>query len=822
MEVTSDSEGVPQFNIPLLNQDVPANLVCETCEIRSSHLVRVDGEVHFCKPHEATHTKKVTSDGRIIPLGDSGMRLVLDSNGKSKAVYPRTEAITETCGWTPRSACLSCLHFRPLEAGKKVVTPWGQTKRETSVIGGSCTLPAEGIIERGRRVHCSFTPKPINLVPSCLNCEFNVFPTENTEHTGLAVRDGVVIRTDLDPWEKEQARRTPEPGLAIWRAREDLFGSDTGLYYTYRANILERKGHMVSVLRDGKTVEEMRLSSIHVKFVANGHEAVFAVDDDGIGVTQYWHHRKRLSKDGTHVVRYKKSGDVLQDHISIWPIDKTHCAVHIKMDPWRENFQLPMPGVSRPYRFPFKTKTLIKGAKKEVIVTGVNVPFASTPAAPTYAERSNWDGHIPGSLPCPRCTPEAACYVHRKGLQWNPVTETYEYAHLHRTDERERWEDSNPRKSGMVLDVDQGVHPSNRDEYRLRIVQVDDSWEVQDAIGNPPHPIIFYTQRRTLFAHAKRQGKAVEEAVRAHYGIVMSTVPRETSDVWQPPNIVQEARYGSFVAEPREHVCVSYMHGDEGIDFKDEGGWLSMGEPRSLKSYQNGPLLKLMADEALRATDIGARLQEIMDATAIAASNYDPITSAIKPNTEWVPVEFTTKKIDLFGQEINEDNYPFGYDQRDDVANYSDWLNETEEVEGVTMSNRERFHGYEISGAGHAQDEYTHPEVFRFSEHSRSEKAQYFCAHCGSTYAIEDVNAFNAICSSCGEPLVFDARRQDVQLFERKGIGTGIHRDSERYIKQRQLSSWICPNWQLRGSHFSQNKAQEPLTLRRIQEREGR
>ncbi|HJS83730.1 MAG TPA: hypothetical protein VJ742_12950 [Nitrososphaera sp.] len=800
---------VAMVDITQAQTGIAESLICITCTNQRRRAQKDDyGEVYYCHPDQVRVTRKVTDQGRTIPLKESGAKLVLGSDGKRHIERPTTVALAESCGWNPRALCLSCERFRPVEISTAETTPWGARRRKSYAVTGSCSLPEEGIIVDGRLTHCDFRPKPYNVIPSCLNCEHNVFPTENTEHTGLAVRDNIVIRSDLDTWEMVEARKTPEPGYAIWNARQDLFQSDLSRYRHYEAEVVERRG----------------VNLIHLRFLDNRHDVLFGLDNDGCTVVAYKHFRRYYEQNT--VRRQGVSGRVITDHITIQPGQtEDRVMVYLKMDPWREAFDLDSGTRIRPRFIPHPrvTSGIAEGACKNCTKCQPGAACWRHVRLPgRNAYRSNWNGLVPGSRPCPRCSPDHACYVHARGLRWNPVSESYEFTALRRSE------------NGMVLDrFERNPHPVEEAIYCLRVKDANGSFQVVDGNDNEPAIAVFKNRVRDLEAAAKkRYGAEAARQVRQQYWDQLDRCRLLPGQQFETnvsiPAIYHPTPDTTFVPQAREHVCVAWLNGEEGINFKDLLGWISMTETRLTGDFQHGALHQMEIDEANRAGNIGARLQEVIDATAKAGQLYDPITGAIRNPTE--AEEFFAQvrrwkviRYDLAGAPVDDTTWPNGYAQDADVEFFVEWLNEVEIINEVAVSNRQRFFGYEMSDLGsHSQSDYVKPEVYKFSElQEHRPEGVFLCPDCGSRFEASLVNVLNAECADCAAPLVFDTKHQEVANGERVGIGTAIHRDSERFMKTRQLGQLLCPNWQLRGSSYRTGRSQQPLTLRRWVERIG-
>lgn len=192
----------------------------------------------------------------------------------------------------------------------------------------------------------------------------------------------------------------------------------------------------------------------------------------------------------------------------------------------------------------------------------------------------------------------------------------------------------------------------------------------------------------------------------------------------------------SGTLESRKYYCFAYLHGEEGLDLPKIMGIRDMGEsfwgpttqlahvdPRSLQpgsgrpkpTYTTGEFHRYDVDDYLQANDLGARVQESIDAALFAGNIWDPFTYTWKGETPYgppVPEEcIIVRKYDAFGVEVDYDNWPEGYDRKTDQVEYARWLDEETMLFSDTghpdmVSNRWRFYGPDACLTGAARPEH--------------------------------------------------------------------------------------------------------------------
>jgi hypothetical protein len=199
----------------------------------------------------------------------------------------------------------------------------------------------------------------------------------------------------------------------------------------------------------------------------------------------------------------------------------------------------------------------------------------------------------------------------------------------------------------------------------------------------------------------------------------------------------------SGTLESRKYYCFAFLHGEEGLDLPKVMGIRDMGEsfwgpttqladkdPRAKHpgSYHTGEFHRYDVEDYLRANDMGARIQESIDAALWAGGIWNPYAGAFTPRPELygppVPPElWRTTRYDLHGTVESEDNWAGGYDRKADQVEFAGkpldaegpaivgWLNEEHIVDGARASNRWRYYGSGACLTGAARPEHRDTDV---------------------------------------------------------------------------------------------------------------
>jgi hypothetical protein len=250
----------------------------------------VDVETLKCHPTSSWGDVKVVNNtdqnNRILPI--------------SAETADRTRAFVDTCGHDVRRECLSCERFMPIEVdiaypsnpeseikyrvveqnGKSTLKPYttdGSTIRSWKVaIGGSCSLPVEGIQKNGKNVYCDFKAKGKRVEsPSCANCFYLDYAGDNWQFDYLEVNENAA----LTPWERELATKAAEYndmplgqalGLALWKKQTEGFGR----VLSFAVQILRKDYH------NGELKYKVRFVDNNVIAVFSAYNASIYVNDD--------------------------------------------------------------------------------------------------------------------------------------------------------------------------------------------------------------------------------------------------------------------------------------------------------------------------------------------------------------------------------------------------------------------------------------------------------------------------------------------------------------------------------------------------------------
>lgn len=282
----------------------PQELVCRTCTKTSDkfwahnkvEIVKAKSSNDFEASDYACSPSKIWDEVKVLNTTDHNNRVVaIDQESQYK-----TRAFVETCGHDVRRQCLSCDHFLPIEVdvappgkvdseilfkpveknGKLVLEPFssdGSPVRKWKVaVGGSCSLPVEGIEKNGNRLYCDFSPKGKRVEsPSCANCYYLDYAGDQWQFNYLELNDNAA----LTPWEKEIALKESETldvptwqslGLALWKKQTQ----GNGRVLSFTVQILRKDYHQ------GQLKYKVRFETNNTVAIIAAYDARVYINDD--------------------------------------------------------------------------------------------------------------------------------------------------------------------------------------------------------------------------------------------------------------------------------------------------------------------------------------------------------------------------------------------------------------------------------------------------------------------------------------------------------------------------------------------------------------
>lgn len=289
--------------ISLCNQysERPEELVCRTCTRTNDKfwayskvdLVKAREQEDFNESNYACSPSKIYTEVKVLNTTDHNNRIV----DISKKSFHSTRAFLETCGQDIRKQCLVCEHFvpieidvastsnpnacilyRPVKKGDKLIlepfsSDGSRVNKWNIAVGGSCSLPVEGVKVNDKIVYCDFKPKGKRVEsPSCGNCYYLDYAGENWQFNYLEINDNA----SLTPWEKEQAlANSTDPdasigqilGLALWKKQTE----DRGRILSYSVQILRKDYHKGDL-------------KYKIRFTANNTIAIVSAFDPNIEI----------------------------------------------------------------------------------------------------------------------------------------------------------------------------------------------------------------------------------------------------------------------------------------------------------------------------------------------------------------------------------------------------------------------------------------------------------------------------------------------------------------------------------------------------------
>lgn len=208
--------------------EVAPEQVCRTCIFASKrmHLVptvevlkakraKRDLEELKCHPDEAAEHRNVYSDAVVQPVNPDGSIPV-----RITKKTERVAAHVEVCGQKLAEKCRNCSRLvRQTVSIQGGVNGNGRPWFREVLIGGHCSIPAEGILVGEEVKFCDRKPMPSR------EQEQNCYTCGNNQTFGSVWMNehGSVIQVDVTAYEMELARKSAAPdeiGLAIWAARQ--------------------------------------------------------------------------------------------------------------------------------------------------------------------------------------------------------------------------------------------------------------------------------------------------------------------------------------------------------------------------------------------------------------------------------------------------------------------------------------------------------------------------------------------------------------------------------------------------------------------------
>lgn len=187
----------------------------------------------LCQPDKASELRIIRANKTITPIptgpaahgpggsptgtGIGKVRVHLQTVAERSA----SVALADTCGQEIQEKCRTCARFKRIVARVPGGTnASGRTYFVEVLIGGHCTIPAEGIVINGETRYCDKqlrSEDPLELRKSCLTCRYN------TSYGQDSMLDHVTpLLGDLTPYEMDAARQNAHPdevGMAIASAR---------------------------------------------------------------------------------------------------------------------------------------------------------------------------------------------------------------------------------------------------------------------------------------------------------------------------------------------------------------------------------------------------------------------------------------------------------------------------------------------------------------------------------------------------------------------------------------------------------------------------
>lgn len=213
----------------LIEKGVDPVQICRTCSKTDPQRIKVSlkemislkkenngvlPESALCHPNVSEELRNVRSDRTITPLRADGKVLV---QLQTKTQRAESVAYIDSCGQNIQDKCRGCSRLNRINARVKGGTNAnGHPYFVEVLIGGHCTIPAEGIVVDGEVTMCDKKPysrDPLGLSRSCGNCKWR------SAYSEPSMLDHVTpLRWGLTSYEREKAMEGVDPdqiGIAL-------------------------------------------------------------------------------------------------------------------------------------------------------------------------------------------------------------------------------------------------------------------------------------------------------------------------------------------------------------------------------------------------------------------------------------------------------------------------------------------------------------------------------------------------------------------------------------------------------------------------------
>lgn len=302
--MTSEEIFIEEISLCEQYDERPRELVCRTCTRTSnkfwahekSVIIQARQSPDFKEEDFACSPNKVWDEVKVLNTTEHNNRIV----AMGEESRHTTRAFLATCGHDVRRQCLACDHFvpievdvaspsstdasivyRPVKKGDKLVlepfsSDGSRVNKWNVAVGGSCSLPVEGVKVNGSTVYCDFKPKGKRVEsPSCANCYYIDYAGENWQFNYLEINDNA----SLTPYEKEQVLvqaeiEGTEPGLALGLALWKKQTTGHGRVLSFPVQILRKDYH------NGDLKYKVRFLVNNIVAVVSAYDHRFFVNDD--------------------------------------------------------------------------------------------------------------------------------------------------------------------------------------------------------------------------------------------------------------------------------------------------------------------------------------------------------------------------------------------------------------------------------------------------------------------------------------------------------------------------------------------------------------
>lgn len=268
---------VEQVDLPEAYSKINEAQVCRTCTHGANRMWHISPLEKIARLSEGEaldeikcHPTDNRKSNRILATTKTKGRVVaLDAQSNIA-----TRAIVDSCGQSIRPVCKGCDRFIPVQVevpylktpapavpgkapakvvwitdpdtgkGNAISTDGSPVSWWKVTVGGSCGLPADGIVKDGVRVLCDPLPRKVNIeAPSCANCNWLDFAGEQWQTDHLTINENA----QLTPWERDQANQSAgegmsprmAQGIALRRKQTQPWGRS----YWFRAFLLKEGMH---------------------------------------------------------------------------------------------------------------------------------------------------------------------------------------------------------------------------------------------------------------------------------------------------------------------------------------------------------------------------------------------------------------------------------------------------------------------------------------------------------------------------------------------------------------------------------------------------